>query len=237
MTTTTNPLRQGLVEDRLPEPCTVVIFGASGDLTKRKLVPALYSLAAERLLPPSFAIVGYARKPVTDEAFRADMREWCNTSARHRPVEEALWNEIDALLPQAKVVVLSDYCKGVLTDGLLRRILERCRRQGTPVLVDPKRQDFSAYRGATVLTPNLNEAALALGRKVSAEDDDAAEAAARLRELTESEAILLTRGSRGMTLCTARDTLHFATPAREVADVTGAGDTVVAMLAVALAEG
>src|SRR5689334_21753963 len=95
MTSTThsgpNPLRQGLVEDRLPEPCTVVIFGASGDLTKRKLVPALYSLAAERLLPPSFAIVGYARKPVTDDAFRTEMREWCNTSARHRPVDEALW--------------------------------------------------------------------------------------------------------------------------------------------------
>src|SRR2546423_286184 len=88
-----NPLLAGLPVRRRPDPCTVVIFGASGDLTKRKLVPALYSLAAERLLPPSFAIVGYARKPVTDDAFRADMREWCNSSARHRPVDEALWGQ------------------------------------------------------------------------------------------------------------------------------------------------
>jgi glucose-6-phosphate 1-dehydrogenase len=92
MSSAPNPLRQGLVEDRLPEPCTVVIFGASGDLTKRKLVPALYSLMAERLLPPSFAIVGYARKATSDEQFRTEMREWCNKFARHRPVDDATWN-------------------------------------------------------------------------------------------------------------------------------------------------
>ncbi len=91
-----NPLRTGLVEDRLPEPCTVVIFGASGDLTKRKLVPALTSLAVERLLPPAFAIVGFARKPMTNEAFRADMKENVNKFARHRPVDEALWAEIES---------------------------------------------------------------------------------------------------------------------------------------------
>src|SRR6187401_195216 len=91
-TTTPNPLRQGLAEDRLPEPCTVIIFGASGDLTKRKLVPALYTLGAERLLPPAFSIVGFARKAVSDEAFRVAMREGCNKFARHRPVDETLWN-------------------------------------------------------------------------------------------------------------------------------------------------
>jgi len=90
-----NPLRVGLSEDRLPEPCTVVIFGASGDLTKRKLVPALTSLAAERLLPPAFAIVGFARKQMTTEQFRADMRENVNKFARHRPVPDALWSEIE----------------------------------------------------------------------------------------------------------------------------------------------
>ncbi len=90
-----NPLRQGLAEERLPEPCTIVIFGASGDLTKRKLVPALYTLAAERLLPPSFCIVGFARKQMTDEQFRADMKEGVNKYARHRPVDEALWAGIE----------------------------------------------------------------------------------------------------------------------------------------------
>jgi glucose-6-phosphate 1-dehydrogenase len=89
-----NPLRQGLAEDRTPEPTTVVIFGASGDLTKRKLVPALYTLMAERLLPPSFAVVGFARKQVGDEAFRAEMKDWCGRFARHKPTDE-LWAQFE----------------------------------------------------------------------------------------------------------------------------------------------
>jgi glucose-6-phosphate 1-dehydrogenase len=89
-----NPLRQGLAEDRTPEPTTVVIFGASGDLTRRKLVPALYTLMAERLLPASFAVVGFARKAVTDETFRAEMKEWCGRFARHKPTED-LWSQFE----------------------------------------------------------------------------------------------------------------------------------------------
>jgi glucose-6-phosphate 1-dehydrogenase len=87
-----NPLRAGLVSERLPEPCTIVIFGASGDLAHRKLIPALYTLAVERLLPPSFAIVGFARKAMTDEQFRAEMKESCQRYARHRPIEPAVWD-------------------------------------------------------------------------------------------------------------------------------------------------
>src|SRR5262245_38579788 len=87
----TNPLRTGLVEDRIPEPCTMVIFGASGDLTKRKLLPALYSLAKDRLLPPAFAVVGFARRPIGDDNFRAQMREGCSKYARKRPIDDQLW--------------------------------------------------------------------------------------------------------------------------------------------------
>ena len=89
-----NPLRQGQAEDRLPEPCTVVIFGASGDLTKRKLVPALYTLMAEHLLPHSFSVVGFARKEVSDVGFRAEMKEWCGKFARHKPTDE-LWAQFE----------------------------------------------------------------------------------------------------------------------------------------------
>ncbi|MFO0598808.1 MAG: glucose-6-phosphate dehydrogenase [Myxococcaceae bacterium] len=92
--TETNPLREGLQAERQSEPCTIVIFGASGDLTKRKLVPALYSLATERLLPTNFAIVGFARKPMSDEAFRAEMKEACQKFARHRPLKEEVWDQI-----------------------------------------------------------------------------------------------------------------------------------------------
>jgi glucose-6-phosphate 1-dehydrogenase len=90
--TATNPLREGLAAERIPEPTTMVIFGASGDLTKRKLLPALYSLTRERLLPGRFAVIGYARRPMSDDSFRAEMRAGCNEFARRRPVDPELWD-------------------------------------------------------------------------------------------------------------------------------------------------
>jgi len=86
-----NPLRAGLSGDRVPAPCTMVIFGASGDLTKRKLVPALYSLARDRLLPSSFNVVGVARRDLQHDLFRKNMREACDKFARRRPVDDKLW--------------------------------------------------------------------------------------------------------------------------------------------------
>src|SRR3954466_11438791 len=87
-----NPLRTGMVSERVPEPSTMVIFGASGDLTKRKLLPALYSLTRERLLPGRFAVIGYARRPLTDDAFRGEMRAGCEEFARRRPVDAEVWD-------------------------------------------------------------------------------------------------------------------------------------------------
>jgi len=86
-----NPLREGLEQERVPEPSCLVIFGASGDLTQRKLVPGLYSLAHDGLLAPGQTIVGIARAELTDEQFRASMREACDKHARTRPVDEAVW--------------------------------------------------------------------------------------------------------------------------------------------------
>ena len=86
-----NPLREGLEQERVPEPSCLVIFGASGDLTQRKLIPGLYSLAHDGLLPPGQTIVGFARAPITDDDFRDTMKQACNEHARTRPVDEALW--------------------------------------------------------------------------------------------------------------------------------------------------
>jgi glucose-6-phosphate 1-dehydrogenase len=86
-----NPLREGLTGDRVPAPCSMVIFGASGDLTRRKLVPALYSLARDRQLPPAFNVVGVARRDLGTAPFRAQMRASSDQFARRRPVEDALW--------------------------------------------------------------------------------------------------------------------------------------------------
>ena len=86
-----NPLREGLAEERIPEPAAMVIFGASGDLAHRKLLPALYSLTRDRLLPSRFAIIGFARRPVSDDQFRDEMRAACNEHARRRPLDPELW--------------------------------------------------------------------------------------------------------------------------------------------------
>src|SRR5277367_4385495 len=88
-----NPLRAGLVEDRTSDACAVVIFGASGDLTRRKLVPALYNLAWGRLLPGGFAVVGVARREKTDDSFRAELKEAVAEFSRRKPLDEGVWNE------------------------------------------------------------------------------------------------------------------------------------------------
>jgi glucose-6-phosphate 1-dehydrogenase len=85
-----NPLREGLSLERLPSPCAMVIFGASGDLTRRKLLPALYDLALEGLLPPGFSVVGVARSSKTNEEFREEIRESIRQNARRTPIDEGL---------------------------------------------------------------------------------------------------------------------------------------------------
>ncbi|HEX7151706.1 MAG TPA: glucose-6-phosphate dehydrogenase [Thermoanaerobaculia bacterium] len=95
MTTTaveTNPFREGLEQERMPEASCLIIFGASGDLTQRKLIPGLYSLAHDGLLPPGQTIVGISRPEQTDESFRASMREAVEKHARAQPVDDAVWD-------------------------------------------------------------------------------------------------------------------------------------------------
>ncbi len=150
---------------------------------------------------------------------------------------EALLQAVDAHIDTAEVIVLSDYAKGVLCDGVLNAVLARAQAKGCLVIADPKRQDFSAYRGATVLTPNEHEVRVATG--VDAMHDAEADRAGRVAlEATGGQAVLVTRSAKGLTLvCRDTEALHLPTRAREVADVSGAGDTLVAALAVALGAG
>src|SRR5579884_1229496 len=93
--TVQNPLREGLDIERVPPPCAMVIFGASGDLTMRKLMPALYNLAVEGLLPPGFSVVGYARRQYTSEEFRQNMRQAVDEFSRRRPVDPEVWQTFE----------------------------------------------------------------------------------------------------------------------------------------------
>src|SRR6478609_10507220 len=89
-----NPLRQGLLDDRTGDACAVVIFGASGDLTRRKLMPALYNLAVSRVLPGNFAVVGVARRKKEDAEFRTEMKDGVAKFSR-RKVDPALWDDFE----------------------------------------------------------------------------------------------------------------------------------------------
>ena len=90
-----NPLREGLVEDRAGDACAVVIFGASGDLTRRKLMPALYNLAVGRGLPGAFAVVGVARRDKGDDGFRTEMREAVAQFSRRKPIDPSVWSDFE----------------------------------------------------------------------------------------------------------------------------------------------
>ncbi len=150
---------------------------------------------------------------------------------------DALLAAFAAALEGAAAVVLSDYAKGVLSDAVLPAAIAAARARGIAVVADPKRVDFAAYRGASVLTPNQAEAARAVG-VAGAEDADVAEAGQRALTQAGAEAVLVTRSDRGMTLARRDEpALHLPTHAQAVADVSGAGDTLVAALALALAAG
>jgi len=148
-------------------------------------------------------------------------------------VADELRRAIDAALVGAQACVLSDYAKGVITAEIARHAIEAARAAGIPVIVDPKQRNFAVYRGATVITPNLHELEAAAHGAIPFEVERAA--TKLLAELAGS-ALLVTRSAEGMTLFrTGLEPFHRAAVAREVFDVTGAGDTVVATIALALA--
>ena len=137
------------------------------------------------------------------------------------------------LVAGCDAVILSDYGKGGLAH--IARMISLARRHGKPVLVDPKGDDFSRYAGATLMTPNLNEFRAVAGGWKS--ERELTERAHRLRRKLKVDALLVTRGEEGMTLFDRNGRLHVTAQAREVSDVSGAGDTVIATLAVMLAAG
>ncbi len=151
--------------------------------------------------------------------------------------EAALAAAAGALLPAVDVVVVSDYAKGGLTPALLAMLLAAAAGRGLPVVVDPKGADFARYAGAAVITPNRGELAAASGRELVGEADYE-QAARALMAAHGLGAVCLTRSEEGLSLYRADgETVHIRTASREVFDVSGAGDTVAAVLAAAIAVG
>lgn len=145
----------------------------------------------------------------------------------------SLMHDVQGILSYYDVVVLSDYAKGCL--ARVEDLIAACRQAGVPVLVDPKGHDYTRYTGATIITPNRLEMSQAVGAWTDETDLEAR--AQALRERLQLEALLITRSEQGMTLFTAAGRHHIDAQAHEVFDVSGAGDTVLATLAVARAAG
>jgi rfaE bifunctional protein kinase chain/domain len=154
----------------------------------------------------------------------------------NRPDHELLaqlLDDFERALPAHDAVLFSDYGKGGLTH--IARMIELARAAGKPVLVDPKGRDYSRYAGASVITPNRSELALAMGPW--SDEAQLTSMAQRLRADLRIDGVLLTRSEEGMTLFDDRGALHVPAQARQVFDVTGAGDTVIATMAAMLAAG
>jgi len=148
----------------------------------------------------------------------------------------ALVERFGAALSRADIVVLSDYGKGILLDGVAAELIAICRRAGKPVLADPKGRDYARYVGATAVTPNRKELGEAVGRAVFSD----AEVETAARELIAAHGfdfVVATRSEKGMSIVDQAAAHHISTQAREVFDVSGAGDTVIASFALALAAG
>ena len=163
---------------------------------------------------------------------RADWETTAPTSAQS---EASIVAYAETAMQQAGAVMLSDYAKGTLTPRVIRAIIDAARRYGKPVVVDPKGHDYSVYRGATLITPNCQELGAAVHRPVTTEAE-IGKAAAELARLVESEAVLVTRSEEGMTLhIEGHAPIHIPAYPVKIRDVSGAGDTVAAVMAVLLA--
>ncbi|MES2048556.1 MAG: D-glycero-beta-D-manno-heptose-7-phosphate kinase [Pseudomonadota bacterium] len=153
-----------------------------------------------------------------------------------KPTEIVLQDKLtrfNALIADYDVIVLSDYAKGSLMN--IAAMIANAKQAGKLILVDPKGNDFSRYAGATMLTPNKSEMRQIIGDWTS--ESDLTEKAQALRRKLDLQALLLTRSEEGMTLYTEAEVVHVPAMAREVFDVSGAGDTVIATMATMLAEG
>lgn len=168
------------------------------------------------------------------QLLRADAE---TTEPMAEDVRSKLLAQAERLMDRTRVLILSDYGKGVLSSEVIATLIGLAKIRGVPVVVDPKGVDYTCYRGATLLTPNRKE--LFEATKMPVEDDAAIVAAARhLIDTVGLEAVLVTRSQDGMTLVAADGVVHhLPAEAREVYDVSGAGDTVVATLAAAIGAG
>ena len=156
------------------------------------------------------------------------------TSPISETIQSQLIEEFTRVLSIAKVVILSDYAKGIFSEDFCQILIQIAKAAGAFIIIDPKGKSYDRYRGATLLTPNVKELAEAVTHPLITQKDIIA-AAQDMCKRYDISAMLVTQGAGGMTLVTELESQHIETEAKEVFDVSGAGDTVVATLSIALA--
>jgi D-beta-D-heptose 7-phosphate kinase / D-beta-D-heptose 1-phosphate adenosyltransferase len=183
---------------------------------------------------PTTRKVRFVSEHFSTHMLRAD---WELAAPVPADIEQKLIEAILPLLPRADIILLSDYAKGVLTARVIRNIIDAARKLGKRVIVDPKNVNFAIYRGASLLTPNRKEFAEAT-RSRADNDKSIADAAQDAMHLADCEALLVTQSEHGMTLVIRKGgSIHIPALPVKVLDVSGAGDTVAAALALSLAAG
>jgi rfaE bifunctional protein kinase chain/domain len=194
----------------------------------------------ERLLAADGVTTSFHRDPALPTTVKmrvvARQQQLLRIDFETAPSHEVLATKLadfERLLASADLLILSDYGKGGLTH--IATMIERARATGKPVLVDPKGEDWDRYRGATMITPNRSEFRQVVGRW--RDRDEMAAKAMALREALDVAAVLVTRSEEGMSLFTADGALDIPAVAREVYDVSGAGDTVIAAAGALLGAG
>jgi D-beta-D-heptose 7-phosphate kinase / D-beta-D-heptose 1-phosphate adenosyltransferase len=178
--------------------------------------------------------VRFVSEHFSTHMLRAD---WESTAPASVATEQQLIDTILPLLPRADIVLLSDYAKGVLTARVIRNVIDAARKLGKRVIVDPKSPNLAIYRGATLLKPNRKEFAEATRSRLDT-DQSIADGAHEIMQLADCEAVLVTQSEHGMTLVPRNgEVIHVPGLPVRVRDVSGAGDTVAAVIAVTLAAG
>jgi D-beta-D-heptose 7-phosphate kinase/D-beta-D-heptose 1-phosphate adenosyltransferase len=177
--------------------------------------------------------VRFVSEHFSTHLLRAD---WEAAAPLQKQAEDALIAYALKAIPKAGAIILSDYAKGALSARVVRAVIDAAKAAGKPVVVDPKGRDYGVYRGATLITPNRQELADATHR-AAVSDDEIVAAAKALAAAVEAKAVLTTRSEEGMTLVADGAAIHVPAYPVRVRDVSGAGDTVVAVLAAMLAMG
>jgi D-beta-D-heptose 7-phosphate kinase/D-beta-D-heptose 1-phosphate adenosyltransferase len=183
---------------------------------------------------PTTRKVRFVSEHFSTHMLRAD---WEHAKPAAPEIEQRLIDAVTPLLARADIVLLSDYAKGVLTRRVIRTVIDAARARGVRVIVDPKSLHFELYRGATLLTPNRKEFSEATRSRAETTAEIAA-SAQEVLHLAECDALLVTQSERGMTLVPRNgEAIHVPAHQVKVRDVSGAGDTVAAVIAVLLASG